>query len=233
MNIMNQERRKSERLEVGIFARSNPLGDDERCCAPVTTRNVSRRGAYFVTQEPPRPGDELVVTAASLQIFCEVRRVDELSHDLFGFAVTFLPAPVGDDRARLMERTPLKKAWSFELKALTETGSQRRPDLQRVVDYVEKNPSKAIKLPEAARIASLEATYFSAIFHKTMGVPFREWLQYIRVRKALRIMNEGDSSISEIAYAVGFTNLRTFERTFKKWTNMNPRTFATLCRPEP
>ena len=197
------------------------------------TKNLSTRGAYFVTKTPPNPGDVLVVTAGSLRIRCRVRRGDETSKDLRGFAVTFLPVSKDEEQGQLAERVPLSKAWSFELKELAELRRPSRPDIKRVLDYVEEHFPEKITLRSASKVAVLEATYFSALFHQIVGITFSEWLQYVRVRRALRIMNEEDCTISEIAYAVGFSNLRTFERTFKKWTNMNPRTFAILCRPDP
>lgn len=228
---MDGNRRNSERHDVDFSAIIRPAEDSTVTGRRVRARNASTKGAYFVTRYSPQTGELLKISASSVEIMCEVKRVEGLGDGLVGFAVTFL-APQSTNGAKAVE-VPWKRAWSFELRGVSRLGFSERRDLKRVRDYVEQNPSKEVPLSAAAKIAVLESTYFSALFHEKVGVTFSEWLQYVRIRRALEMMNWGDYSISEIAYAVGFANLRTFERTFKKWTNVNPRTFKVLCRPDP
>ncbi len=106
------------------------------------------------------------------------------------------------------------------------------PRLNRLREYVEQSYSEPISLGKAAGIAALEKSYFSSYFHAKVGITFTEWLRQVRIEKAMELMKASDSSITEVAYEVGFGDLRTFERAFKKHTLMTPSEFKKSVRPE-
>jgi len=105
------------------------------------------------------------------------------------------------------------------------------PRLKRLREYVEQSYSEPISLKKAAGIAALESSYFSSYFRAKVGITFTEWLRQVRVEKAMELMKAGDFSITHIAYEVGFKDLRTFERAFKKHTLRTPREFRTSVAP--
>ncbi len=94
--------------------------------------------------------------------------------------------------------------------------------LRRVRKYVMENFPKKITLAAVARVASMERTYFSAFFHRKVGVSFRDWLRELRIQKAMWIMSECDDPIARVGRAVGFSQIRSFERAFKKATQQTP-----------
>ncbi len=105
------------------------------------------------------------------------------------------------------------------------------PRLKRLREYVEQSYSEPISLGKAAGIAALESSYFSAYFRAKVGITFTEWLRQVRVEKAMELMKASDFSITEVAYEVGFGDLRTFERAFKKHTLTTPREFRKSVAP--
>ncbi|HSS51626.1 MAG TPA: AraC family transcriptional regulator [Thermoanaerobaculia bacterium] len=106
------------------------------------------------------------------------------------------------------------------------------PPLQRVREYVEQNLSEPISLREAASAAGLEEKYFSAFFHRKTGVCFRDWLAGRRVGRAIEILTQHDDTITNVAASVGFQDLGTFERSFKRLTGLTPREFKRSVAPE-
>jgi AraC-like DNA-binding protein len=106
------------------------------------------------------------------------------------------------------------------------------PPLQRVREFVEKNLSEPISLREAAGAAGLEEKYFSAFFHRKTGILFRDWLAGRRVDRAIEILTQHDDTITSVAASVGFQDLRTFERSFKRITGVTPREFKRSVAPE-
>ncbi len=103
--------------------------------------------------------------------------------------------------------------------------------LRRVKSYVEQNYSLPITLGDAARVACLERKYFSAFFRDKTGVCFRDWLAHVRVTRAAELMRHNNHTITNIAHAAGFGDLRTFERTFKKIKGITPRQFKKIVGP--
>ena len=106
------------------------------------------------------------------------------------------------------------------------------PPLQRAREYVEQNLSEPISLREAASAAGLEEKYFSAFFHRKTGVCFRDWLAGRRVDRAIEILTQHDDTITNVAASVGFQDLGTFERSFKRLTGLTPREFKRSVAPE-
>lgn len=104
--------------------------------------------------------------------------------------------------------------------------------LQRVREFVDRNLSEPIPLRTAARAAGLEEKYFSAFFHRKTGVCFRDWLAARRVERAIEILKQRDDTITSVAASVGFQDLRTFERAFKRLTGLTPREFKRSVAPE-
>lgn len=105
------------------------------------------------------------------------------------------------------------------------------PPLRRVKSFVDENYSENLPLSRVARVAGLERSYFSAFFHSKTGVCYRDWLSHKRVLLAARRLAESDDSITNVGFSVGFNDLRTFERAFKKWLGQTPRAYKARARP--
>jgi AraC-like DNA-binding protein len=103
--------------------------------------------------------------------------------------------------------------------------------LRRVREYVHRHLSEALPLGAAARIAAMNEKYFSTFFHAKTGLRYTEWLNSVRINRAVELMTERNYSISAVAAAVGYRDLRTFERAFKKRTAMTPRAYKRSIRP--
>jgi len=104
------------------------------------------------------------------------------------------------------------------------------PRLARIKRYVDQHCSDPITLAQAADIAGLEKTYFSTYFHEKTGIRFRDWIAFGRIKRALLMVTDHDRSITELAFAVGFQDLRTFERAFKKFVGLTPRECKRIVR---
>lgn len=104
--------------------------------------------------------------------------------------------------------------------------------LQRLQTHIEKHYAECIRLADAARIAGLEEKYFSTFFHRTTGHTFHKWLTDLRIEKALALFQQKNHQITEVAFLVGFQDLRTFERAFKKRLGITALDFKKSVRPD-
>lgn len=103
--------------------------------------------------------------------------------------------------------------------------------LQRVKDFVDDNITDDIPVSVVARVAGLEEKYFSTFFRRKTGIRFKQWVSFLRVNRAMAILASRNRSISEVASAVGFHDVRTFERAFKRFTSMTPLEYKKVVRP--
>ena len=71
-------------------------------------------------------------------------------------------------------------------------------------------------------MAGYSESYFSSRFKSVVGSSFREYLLWVRMRMALRILLDGSLNVSEVAELFGYDNVQNFARAFKKVNRMSP-----------
>ena len=103
--------------------------------------------------------------------------------------------------------------------------------LQRVKEYVESDPARDLSLSAAARVAGMQSKCFSAFFREKTGLRYTDWVSQQRVHKAMDLIRNRNVVICRVAYEVGFRDLRTFQRAFKRWASLTPRQYKRLVRP--
>lgn len=111
----------------------------------------------------------------------------------------------------------------FEFDDIDCVSFRHNPRLHKVKQFVDSHFSEPVSLELAAGVAGLEKTYFSRFFRRKTGLCFRDWLRRVRVKHAVDIMVARDLTVTEIAFMVGFQDLRTFERAVAKCTGLSPK----------
>ncbi len=100
--------------------------------------------------------------------------------------------------------------------------SRRRQDLLR---YIWEHYTQPITLKQAAEHFYLSEGHFSRIFHEIAGEPFSSYLRKVRLLCAKQEMEQGNSSVTEIALSCGFGNVNTFIDAFRKEYGITPGVF--------
>jgi len=104
--------------------------------------------------------------------------------------------------------------------------------MKRLRQYVDECYAEHISLSEAAQISGLQMSSFCSFFRTSVGINFTDWLRQVRISKAIELMRNSGLSITRIAHDVGFVEMITFEREFKKHTRMTPRDFTESLRSD-
>jgi AraC-like DNA-binding protein len=102
--------------------------------------------------------------------------------------------------------------------------------IQKVFDYIEDNYQNDITALEMAKLCNLSYSYFSRLFTRIMKRSFRDYLNYVRVTKAERLLATGDLNITEIAQQVGFSTSSYFIQQFKLYKDISPKQYQLKYR---
>ena len=86
------------------------------------------------------------------------------------------------------------------------------------VDY-----DRRISLSVIAERLNVSSNYLSRLFRREVGITLTAYVQRVRLGHAVLLRAEGGSSISEVAYRVGYQNYRDFYRNFVKYEKRSPR----------
>ncbi len=97
--------------------------------------------------------------------------------------------------------------------------------IQNVFDYIENNYQNDITALEMAQHCNLSYSYFSRLFTRIMKRSFREYLNYVRITKAERLLTSTDLNITEIAMQVGFSTSSYFIQQFKLYKDISPKQY--------
>ena len=88
--------------------------------------------------------------------------------------------------------------------------------------YVNENYAEDVSLDYVSLILGFDKSYFCRIFRSATGATFTEYLNFVRVCKAEKLLSSTDKSILEISEAVGFSSISYFTRMFKRIRNSSP-----------
>ena len=102
--------------------------------------------------------------------------------------------------------------------------------MRRVREYVEVHLSEAIDLTMLAAAAGLSMHHFARQFKQSTGVTPHRYLTQKRVERAQQMLAQTDLSLSEIAYAAGFSDQSHLARHFRHILGTTPREFRWLQR---
>ncbi len=107
-----------------------------------------------------------------------------------------------------------------ELCVRAETESFR--SLKNLLEEVNKR-YETFTFEEAVRFMNMSDAYFSRFFHKSTGITFSQYLNFVRTDNAVKLIQAGNNSITDVSERCGFGSLRTFNRNFKTLTGFTPR----------
>ncbi|WP_217596464.1 helix-turn-helix domain-containing protein [Cohnella sp. GbtcB17] len=100
-----------------------------------------------------------------------------------------------------------------------------RAVLNRVKSYMEAHFQEAITAGKLADMAGISPSHFMHSFKKIYGRSAMDYLAELRMVRARQMLMEGERSVREIAYQVGYNDEFYFRRSFKKQVGVPPAVY--------
>ncbi len=114
----------------------------------------------------------------------------------------------------------------YAVKVLTERESDRRKKqlerLNTVLDYIQTNYTRQIGIRELADVIHLSEGRFNHLFKEGMGISPLQYINEVRVKKAMNLLKRRENTVAEIADSVGFTDYNHFGRQFRRYYGCPP-----------
>ena len=92
----------------------------------------------------------------------------------------------------------------------------------RTADFIRANYTNSVSIEGIARILGIDRRYLCRIFSKKYGCPPKDYLVRIRLQRAAELLQNKGSSVREAARAVGYEDMYTFSKIFKKKYGLSP-----------
>ncbi|MDD5730310.1 MAG: response regulator [Candidatus Omnitrophica bacterium] len=104
--------------------------------------------------------------------------------------------------------------------------------IEKIKDFAERNCYKKIGLKEAAEAVCLSPKYLSRIFKQKTGKSFSEYRLKIKIEKARELLSKSANNVNQIADKLGYENVESFIRQFKKLTRKTPTEYRKKNRDQ-
>lgn len=96
--------------------------------------------------------------------------------------------------------------------------SKTQAVVDKIKDYIDENYTDSnINVMSIARKFNMNASYISKQFKERVNMSILDYINYLRIKKAIEMVKDGERPYREIYLQVGYTNERTFYRMLKKF----------------
>ena len=92
-------------------------------------------------------------------------------------------------------------------------------------DYIDAHYAQNLSLKEIAEYVGYSQSHFCYLFKAITGKTAVEYINTVRVQKAIELLRNSKLSILDISQEVGFNTISNFNKTFKLTTGVTPRDY--------
>lgn len=110
-----------------------------------------------------------------------------------------------------------------QLKIQQYNNGLSRCKLQQVIDYINEHLDKDLSLTELAGLVQMSPHYFSQLFKQSTATTPHQFVISCRVERAKQLLLQGQFTIAEVAFLVGFANQSHLNRHFKRLVGVTPK----------
>lgn len=123
----------------------------------------------------------------------------------------------------------------FDILALLRRPTAKGPDdyILAAQNYLESNYQKEIRLSTLARNLGLNRSYFTKRFRQATGKPPQQYLLDLRMSRAAALMREHGLAPGEAAAEVGYPDIFSFSRMFKRHFGLSPSQYCQEADDSP
>ncbi len=141
----------------------------------------------------------------------------------------------------LCYRLVIKANILFMISAILRSYSESRNERDRmiyhnvtrlapVIDYIAEHFEEKIYVDSLAEIITVSNDYFIKMFKDSIGKTPIDYINGLRINKAMQYLAETDMPMSDISDKIGFCNANYFHKIFKQYTDTSPLAYRKSAK---
>lgn len=115
---------------------------------------------------------------------------------------------------------------NYTVEMLSDKDSQKRlkrlERLNSVIQYIQNHYTEQISNGELADLIHLSEDRFNHLFKENMNMPPLQYINEVRLKKAMNLLKQKEFTVAEVAIAVGYQDYNHFGRMFRKLYGCTP-----------
>lgn len=146
------------------------------------------------------------------------------------FLDTKTPTPIADRLAEarlltvlLLPLNTIRQKTGTGEKAQTFGKRRRQQLVRRAKRFLEEHCGEIISIQTLAGTLGVSGSHLSHVFRMESDFSPITYLTTLRMNKARELLAQGERSVAEVAYAVGYTDGNYFSKAFRKFFGCPPR----------
>jgi 2-isopropylmalate synthase len=114
-----------------------------------------------------------------------------------------------------------------KLPQLQDTAAEKDNRLIAMLNFIQAN-YQTVTLEDLAREFHLSTPYISKFIREKSGKTFGEQVTQVRMKRAKTLLRNGNMTIENISYSIGYPNAEHFSRVFKKTFDVSPAQYRKI-----
>ncbi len=108
---------------------------------------------------------------------------------------------------------------------------KRSARLERLLEFVDQNYRQRIRLSDFAQAEGCTMNHISFFVHQCLNQSFQQYVDTMRFHCACKMIDAGNTRMTDVCYAAGFSDYRYFCRAFRRRLGITPEEYARRSQP--
>lgn len=104
----------------------------------------------------------------------------------------------------------------------------QRSEIHGILNFVSNHYNEPIMIQQVADALYMSPSYLMHLFKKCTGKTFNTYLMEYRMEKAKELLLKPGIQIQAVAQAVGYSDVKYFNKLFKKYTTLTPSDYIKI-----
>lgn len=100
--------------------------------------------------------------------------------------------------------------------------TSKKNDVDKIIEYINKNIASNLSNEMLAKKFGYSVSYFRNVFYKAMNISPMQYVNKIRMEKAIEMLDSDYGTITNLAESLGYQNVYHFSSAFKKYYGLSP-----------
>lgn len=169
----------------------------------------------------------------------DIQVIFSTGHAEFDYAAMALRLEVTDYLLKPVRLEELKKALQKAVQkspGASELDASDTADAKAVVDkakeYIKAHCDEPLTREGLAEQYFIHPNYFSRIFKEHASMSLRDYIAFVRMEKAKKLLLHSNCTVSDIALQAGYSNTAYFIKHFRQEMQMTPKQYRKQAREQ-